>query len=917
MKDVDPDVQAELEAESSRVRYGLTIELLGGETIRIGQREETIDGDTYLDALDDAAQLASSAKPEDRQLDVQTVALSIDNTVGAAIAGGGRFSDAIPDDLEGGSALLEMIVDTSSGTKREPVFLGVPRFPVTYTTLDANVTLGPLIDRALKRPLLDLITAAGYPFSRVGDRGKTVPIAVGSAKDGIGRVTKAGAVTEGVPGSNVGTGTLDRPRRGNAVISTARTWTVTVLAAETVEFAGPGDTDSTATSIKGSSGVATLFLEAQSFQTVATRPVAAVVLPLALPAAGPSATVELMLCTDNANTPSLTVLGRATAVVNSAVSSEKTFAFASPVTLTGGVRYWIVIRVYPIAGATRSVKWRAKAAGGYASQKPMEANNEPDDGGPYAWTNHSDGRDNLFRLVLGASGSPQFDVVASPGGSQGSGDTGTDFTASNGEVVIPSSSWAGSPAGGDTFVFLTDAGDAEVIFAESPTATPCAALSDLRINGIAIGSGGSTISQTADGGTAINFGPSAERAIGQSFTLAAPMLVRAVTVKMNRNATMPNAPVILSLRRASAGENGPPEGDALGSATIPAAQFATTGTALSWPLDAPAVLEAGTYWLVAETAATNTGFGWYWSSTSGFAGRAARLDATTGVWTLYVSTTDIHFEIIAAAVSISASAADVSGRMVARARIPSLDIPDAWQFVADASGVVDTSAGLYSGSPNASLSIPADFAHYIAARGLDEANIDAAGTFLTARGAAGSLYRFNGYLETPGLDLKAALLDLAAQANCELDWSVNVLQFRWLEASPEAVETIEWAMIEPDSDAEGAIPDIRAVRGDFADVVNVVRARFDRDPTRGDGADAYRRLYVADDAASVAAFGEIAKDDQFFLSLVTSEAMVADLASRTLVRRSFPPLDVEWTSPLDLWRLEKGDPVNFNLPEET
>lgn len=933
MRTYDPDFQTELERDNPDVFHGVEIET-GTETVRAAKRTGGAEygGNEYVEAIVGVTPMASHANPATKDLDEQQVDVAISNLPGA-LPGSTRLSHRLPMTIEGQAARLDLYAYTEhnadgspvlASLKRENLFVGTPHLDETGWSIDeATLRLEPLFKKHLGAPICDTI-GDEYGFARVSDRGKAIPTVIGSVKGVVGRVTKSSAVSPPVPGAeNIGTGILGRPRRGTAVISTARTWTVTIGSAETVEFSGPADSDSQSTSTKSSTvgAVASLDLRAESFQTTGNRTLTGVVLPLKLPSGFPAAVAEAIICTDNANKPSSTILGRAAVSVSNAAYADKTFAFSSPISITAATRYWIVLRVYPYGGQTRRVHWATLTTGGYANGKAMRG--VGNDGGPYTWTDLNSGnQDNLFRLVLSATGAPSFTLTASPGGAQGSGTVGSDFASSNAEIAIPGDAWTGSPSAGDVFTFETDAGDAEVVFAESPSVTPCGALGNLQINGVPLGAGGSSISQTTDGGTNVSFGPGAEGAIGQSFPISVPTLVRAVSVKMNRASTIPDAPVVLSIRRAGAGVDGFPDGEVLGTVSIPAATFATTGTAVTFLLDEPIVLESGTYWLIAETAATNTAFGWYWTSAAGFAGRAARVDATTSAWTYYASTTDLYFEIVAAAITLSASAADVSGRMVARARLPAIDIPDSWGISADVVGCQDDSEGTYTGAASQLITIPADVMHYLARRaGLPVENIDLSEgeSFSQSRGAAGNVQRFNGAFDAAGQTTLNGMLDWAFQAHSILDWSGDKLEYRYLSLDPEPLVTLGWGDVldengEPEGPRRPAIKGFRTKADDW--LINRITLRYDRDWAKTKGAAAYRRSESDHDDDSITAYGERSKDELFLCDAITTEAMALDTLSYWLAARAFQKQEVEVVHPLWWARLEKGDVVQFDLPED-
>jgi hypothetical protein len=924
--DFDPDFQAELDRENPHVFWGAEIPT-GGETIRLIDDFESVefDGNDYHPALLGVTPMVKAARQSERALDVQQIDVAVSNLPGM-IPPGTRLHARAPKTLEANAANVHLYAYTEhdpdgspvlASLKRELLYTGVPRLHEEgWTYTKATVRLQPLLEKYLNAPICETIDRDEYGFARESDVGKAIPKVIGGVKGALGRVTKASFASLPVAASaNTGSASLGRPTV-NAGASD-QTYTVTVANPETVEFAGPGDTDhriaSRWTGGGGTDGVA----YAQSFQLAATRSLAAVTVPLKRVFSVGGLPIQAQIRTNSGSAPSTTVVASVSKILSPSSSSyeDVTFSFVSPVPLAGSTTYWIVIWIPTLVGGAGAftADWRAASGGGYSGGNAKR--------GTVNWTTLAitwgtsvDSRDHIFALLF-ADENASFSIVGSVAGAQGSGTTGMDFTTTDEHVTIPGSAWSGEPVGGDVFTFEIDLAANEVVFADSPASTPCMDLGNFRWNGDAIG--GTTVSQTSDS-TSTGATVDDDEARGQSFAVTANTLVAAFSCKVLK-ASSPTEPLVMEIQTRAL-PSGLPSGNVLASVSFAASEISTTAAVETKALAAPIILEPGNYWIVWRSNEASGSYAIRYATTDPYAGgRGANY--TSGAWAFGTSTTDFYFEVVAATVTLDATGTDYASRAVAKAELD-VDIPDGVTITADVVGYQDDSSGTYTGAADQLITIPADVIHFLARQaGLPAANIDLAEgkSFSQSRAFAGSVQRCNGVFDTPGQTYKHGMLGVSFENRSLLGWSVDKLTYRYQQADPEISAIISWDDVVDDAvPPQPPNPQIRGFRTKLEDwLINRIELRYDRDWTQGKGSSAYRRTYTDDDPTSIANYeATYQKDEAFMCDFITTEAHAADTTGFYLTLRSEQKDLYEITLDLSWARLEEGDVLALQLFED-
>lgn len=921
---LDPDLQTELESEGPDVFWGLELPL-GGNTLKLAERPANYFGEKYTDGIDGVTPVTSSMEPDEKELNVQQLDVAVSNFPGA-LPGGTRLHHRFTQELEAAKARVDLfaytehVLDPSTGKRvgipsslrRQPLFVGVPRGLTGWTPAKGTMRLQPYSEQFLGKPLCEPITEEDYGFAREADIGKVIPRVFGFVEGAVGRVTKAAKASLPVPGiGNTGSGALGRPTVNDG--ASARDYTVTISSPETVEFLGPEDV-----TIGLGTQPASRVIQGQSFQTAGSQLLRAIKVKIVRLSGSLSPWITVFA--DSGGSPPTVIgsgLGKGYASVTNTSLEWKTFTFTTPIPLTGATTYHWTCGVDINSGSpSNSLGLAGVIAGGYAGGSVKTGSASLPTSSIVSWATRGDypSMDFLFELVFEET-DPNYSVTADPGGAQGSGTVGDDFVTSNGEVNIPGSRWSGSPAAGDTFTFSVDPADNEVVFADSPLATPCAALAKLRINGVAVGTGATVSQLSDDAGLAIGRDPSTavHGGAAQTINLLAGVY-RWLTVKLERNGT-PEANIRISLRRQ--GFNGVE----YWSRELEPGDVSTSPTLHVLGFDEPIIWPGGTAYLIVETSGSDDS-NYYrvrqQTSTDPYAdGALFYWDRVAGAWKIFSGgDDDMYFSIAAATITLDEQASDYAGRQVARANFDELDIPDSWLIQADVTGVTDDSDGIYTGVAGALITIPADVIHYLAAdAGLPTEHIDLAGSFLRSRALAGSIYRVNGVFESAGQDTKAAMLQLAFENRSEVDWSIDKLEFRFRELDPEVVAIITYDDILKGGSAEDPIPRIESRRTDFEDVLNDFNLRYQRNWAKAKAKDAYRRVYSDRNEESFAAFGARSRDEDLMCDFITTEAHAAGLVGFLIATCGFVDDEHEVALGLDWIKIKKGEGARFNLPE--
>jgi hypothetical protein len=104
---------------------------------------------------------------------------------------------------------------------------------------------------------------------------------------------------------------------------------------------------------------------------------------------------------------------------------------------------------------------------------------------------------------------------------------------------------------------------------------------------------------------------------------------------------------------------------------------------------------------------------------------------------------------------------------------------------------------------------------------------------------------------------------------------------------------------------------MKVKRSPLDEIINVVHLYYLRDWTRSEGREAYQAVTRAEDATSIAAYGEKEQADLFLFDFVTLSAMATDLRDFYLARYKDRKKVVTGTLYLDNMELEFADAVTL------
>ena len=937
----------------------------------IAARENDAGGIDHAVIMVELAGMGSTTgRSEPMQLDVAGTDLNFVNIPKHAdmpgpLATGERFLDRWVRTLESVLADVYLNFETSPGTfVREKMLAAVCSSPSSAGYLVGSLHLASRTERYLNASVLRKIQSTLYPFARTEDINATVPIVIGAAPKSPGRIVKAGKTSIPVAGpDNTSSATL-LPPAINSDVAIAESFTVEFSDTETAEFVGTTDGE-TDIGLTGNSG-STEPVAAQSF-TIADGQRARGI-TFKCKSSGNLAprnycTVCFEIWSDSGGSPGSLVSVDCriiTSVFANATAAVQGRYFANPPDLAPGT-YWLVARQSPgghqaIAGhpwgelVSLKTQWSKASGGGYAGGTAKKGTHprhtyatapafrDYDVSGEMTWDTALNGQDFYFRIAFQTD---TYTVTGSVTGFDGNGTTGELFVSDSGAVTIASDRWQGLPSSGDTFTFLTDPAEAQVIFSESPAATGVSAILAVYFDDVRIASG-TTVSQSVAAGDAAY-----------------------------------NAPWG-TLTYLTLGEDAPAQ-----TATPPPYEYGNEWQGVFWPIDVEGTQTFRRIgWQVWHAAPVGTQanplrFSLYGeaqtvgsyrvpdrnkrfvsvdvdqslvSISDGYSFVYADIPPTTvtdrriyvAIETEQFSENDFYelrftnypagvgapgvgvlrnhngafyvghsfkpgVALIGGTVTTELQADDGTGNFVARALFD-FDIPDDVQKVtADIAGISDNISGDYTGTPGAVLTLPSQIFHWLLNRsGVDDSDIDLDGTFLSAASFySSSGYRFDGVIQD-ATTFKTLLLKLAYECRSAFDWIVQAT-LRVLAAElDEAVETITLDDILPDSDK---VPVLRLERSPDSELINSLIANFNRVLA----GTTYKSTISRHVPTSIVDFGVLERDDLQALDFVRVAAMAQDVIDLRLARQAFPFWRISLTTLLPFLALEKDDPVALDL----
>lgn len=671
----------------------------------------------------------------------------------------------------------------------------------------------------------------------------------------------------------------------------------------------------------------------QSYQTTGTQPLTAIDLWLAKnPAWTSPATpkVFVRIFADSGGASTGDPLASVSAEVPSTTFAWFRLTLPSSHTSAAGTTYHVVVTASSdsdstlfAGGGNGGVLWGKNSAGGYASGNANAGRYDyasiltgwSPGFGPRnpTWLGGMTTEDFGFKLIFGGGGL-SYSFAGSVTGADGTGTFADDSTSTSGKLAIKSSYWTGSPAAGDVWTVVVDLSPSEVIFSESPSATPVSRIGDVYWSDQVITSG-TSVSAPADTGTSWTFGNGTRNAIAQSWPISGGAeTFRQIGFAIGKN-NQPSSTVRFELREDNAGS---PAAEALVSVDVSPDEIQDVGIDEAMVLKdiPPTTVRGSTVWLVAITdgADSTNYYSVALNNTNPLAGSGKTQATADGSWTANTAGHDFVAQITGLTVTKQLSTDDGTGTNVARVLID-LEIPDDVELSADVDGITDDTDGTYTGAAGTLLTVPTHVAHWLLRQaGVPVGNIDLAGTFSASTPRYGSTYRLNGVIQDEGT-WKQVLLQLAFESRSAFDWPVDKAQWKFLPDSSSAAiaETIELADLVLDGDGPDAVP---AVAVDFSDSdkrVNTIDLRYSRTARESRGLTAYRRVYSESDADALVTDPPADNPELFMCDFVTSSGMAAALAEFYLDRLSTSKRRVTVTGRLALLHFEKDDVIGFDM----
>lgn len=202
--------------------------------------------------------------------------------------------------------------------------------------------------------------------------------------------------------------------------------------------------------------------------------------------------------------------------------------------------------------------------------------------------------------------------------------------------------------------------------------------------------------------------------------------------------------------------------------------------------------------------------------------------------------------------------------------------------------------------------------HALANRaGIPDARIDLAGSFT----AAAAKYAANGYRNDGAVSSQQTYKQLFARLGFEgrsvVDWQWDKMQLKWTPSIGEvtaSVKTFDRTNILP-KEENGVVSSLKVKRTTETEIVNVIRARWNRDLIENDY-DAAKRY---ESAASIAVHGELSRDDLFDFLYVRTDAMVDHVCANKLERMAFSKRIFQWEAFLESLGIEREDAIDFAM----
>ena len=604
-------------------------------------------------------------------------------------------------------------------------------------------------------------------------------------------------------------------------------------------------------------------------------------------------------------------------------SGSAVFRFPGPLTVPAG-RIWIACFVSAPVGLPGAT-WRTQSGNpiadgklivGEASLHGLDAldvdraaeriSEEPQ----VKWGAEIAGEDAVFRLI--EANVRTFCLYDSGGVLIGCGSMDEDFN--EGGISIPACAWSGEAAAGDSFTVDRDVGDNQVIFSESPAATPVKTLGTVYWNEVPAAD--IDIWQTSSGATVALVGYDDVIGVrcGQTVTVECGALAKRIWVRMSKVGNPVN-PVILKLMRV-VGEF--PTDEVVATAHLNPVNFSSSVAYVPFTLGVgdrvlPAALEAGQWGFTLETSGeTTTDYYIVHGAVSDVyaGGKLLKWNKDNQQWQFYAFDAGFRIEMVDLTRHLSIVDGSAANRNVARVDF-NADIPDGVLITADAEGIQDTSAGLYTGTPSALIVRPDAAIHWFASvvGEVPDSRIDLARTFARAAQLYDSLYRFDGVVQDDET-LKQLWLRFGFESRSDVDWPIDKLELRFL---PSVATIADRMFVRTDIVSVQKTLRFDLTRTDASKIATVVRARWDRRPYEPRSLTSYDRITKAEVTAAVTDFGERERPELFLFDFIRRADMIAEVAAFWVARTARPKLRTVSLHRLAHIALEKHDDVAFDL----
>jgi hypothetical protein len=971
----NPTFATALTALESNQFFSIVVHFVAGD-LWVAGRDNSAGGIAHAVIMTELGAIGSTTgRSEPLQLDVASTDLGFANMpkrsgMPGPLATGERFMDRWVRNLEAVLVDVYCNFETSPGTfVREKLFEAVCGSPSGAGYRTGQLHLASRTERYLNASVLRKIASPLYPFAHESDRNATIPIVLGAAPKSPGRVVKGSSVSVPVAAStNSSSAQLLPPEVDSAM---AEQWTVTFTFTDPVYFTTTPNSWQDV-GLAAHSG-ATEPIAAQSFD-ITTGPRNLRSISVRFRADGGSVfganqypwfAYRLEVWTDSAGEPG--TLYSSSLKFNYAVApgvpagpvtfQDVRIRMRSPVSLPTGT-YWIVVAAMPQAhryswtdGLNNKLQWGKNTGGGFAGGKAKKGTRTRQS--PYSnwagwgsanlhlgltWDSALDAQDFWFQLGFGED---EFVLEGTASGADGTGTINENFVSDSGQVTIRTDRWQGRPVSGDVFTFSVDPADSQVIFSESPAATP-AEIVNVYIDDerIANGTTQEEVRVLGDpaapwvGGGSIGYlllgydldyeytypwayewqgaytsldivGTQTFRELGwQIWHSVAPSDTQSQNLRFVVYADI----VSFGVSAPGGVYHLPNFRHVLASVEVDQERVSTVGADFSFVMaDLPVfTVTDQKIWIGVETSQFDSTDFYEMPVTSGTAWTSVirNHNGASYVGPLW-GALKFGYRLVGATITIENSVDDGTGHNVARA-LMDFDIPDASRVTADMVGITDDSSGTYTSSPGAVLISPDSVFHWLLNRaGVADADIDLNDTFQAARAFYGDIYRFDGTIQDDST-YKTLLLKLAYECRTAFDW-IALATLRVISATyTDPVATFELADVLHDADR---VPTLHTERSPDSELINSMTANYNRVL-----ADTKYTSSVARNVPdSIATYSVLERQDLANLDFVRNEQMARGVIDTLLARQAYPFWRITLSALLPFLALEKDDAVALDL----